>query len=101
MVERIYTIEKIKAILSPVFHEIPLAKAILFGSYARKEATHESDIDIYIDSNGKLNDWDFYEFCDKLTEKTDKKMDVIEKIDIDPSSSLYKTIQAEGITIYG
>ena len=101
MDKRKYTIEEIRELLLPLLSEVPVSKAVLFGSYARNEATETSDIDIFIDSNGKLNDWSFYEFCDQLEECVGKKVDVIERVDLEPSSSLYQTIELEGITIYG
>ena len=100
MVERIYTIDEIKELLYPLLHAVPVSSAILFGSYARNEATAKSDIDLFVDSNGKLSDWDFCEFCEKLSDTTQKKMDIIEKIEIDPSSDLYQIIQTEGVVIY-
>lgn len=38
----------------PILRKYPVNKAILFGSFA-KERANNSDIDLYIDTNGKLN----------------------------------------------
>ena len=43
--ENIYTFEEIKAITKPIFEKYQIKKAYLFGSYARGEATTESDIE--------------------------------------------------------
>lgn len=86
--------------LGPVFAEVPIAKAVLFGSYARGEATEKSDIDLFIDSGGSLQSWDFYHFCDRLEERVHKRVEGIEKIDLNPNSPLYRTIESEGLTIY-
>ena len=45
----ILTLDDIKRRLSPVFEKYRVQQAFLFGSYARGEATPESDIDIRID----------------------------------------------------
>ncbi|MGL4942385.1 MAG: nucleotidyltransferase family protein [Thermoguttaceae bacterium] len=95
-----YTIDEIKELLCPVFAEVPIAKAILFGSYARGDATEKSDIDLFIDSGGRLQSWDFYHFCDRLEERACKRVEGIEKIDLNIDSQLYRTIETEGVTIY-
>jgi len=100
MVQGTYTIEEIKDLLRPLFDGVPIDKAILFGSYARNEATAASDIDIYIDSNGRLNGLDFYGFCEELEAKIQKPVDAVEKIDLDTSSPLCQSIYNEGIVIY-
>lgn len=43
------TIDKIKEIIAPICKEYGIKKAYLFGSYARGEATENSDIDIRIE----------------------------------------------------
>lgn len=46
----ILTIEEIKERILPIFKKHNIDEAYLFGSYARGEATDESDIDIYCNS---------------------------------------------------
>jgi len=53
MTKKIYTIEKIKLLTQDIFKKHGIEKAYLFGSYARGEATKNSDIDIMI-RKGKL-----------------------------------------------
>ena len=48
------SIEKIKEVITPILRCYPVNKAILFGSYAKREANNNSDIDLYIDTNSKL-----------------------------------------------
>lgn len=48
-----YTIEQIKEKTIPIAKAYGINKMCLFGSYARGEATDNSDVDIYIDK-GKL-----------------------------------------------
>jgi predicted nucleotidyltransferase len=47
-----YTIEEIKNKVSPVAKKHNLAAVYLFGSYARSEATEESDIDLLVNASG-------------------------------------------------
>ena len=47
-----YTIAEIQRRITPVAQKYRLAAVYLFGSYARGEATAESDIDLLVDLNG-------------------------------------------------
>lgn len=52
-VDRVYTIEEIKAIVAPIAAAHDVDRIYLFGSYARGEATTGSDIDLRVDK-GRL-----------------------------------------------
>ena len=43
------TIDTIKKAVSPICKKYGVRRASLFGSYARQEATENSDVDIYIE----------------------------------------------------
>ncbi|MGI6307226.1 MAG: nucleotidyltransferase family protein [Dethiobacteria bacterium] len=53
MSSNIISIEIIKEKAVPILRNYPVDKAILFGSCAEGKATDKSDIDLYIDTNGK------------------------------------------------
>ena len=101
MASKKYSIEEIRELLYPLFNRIPVSKAILFGSYARNEATGKSDIDLFIDAGGRLKGLSFIGFCEEIEETVQKSVDIFEKDYLDPSSDLYRAIEMEGITIYG
>ena len=50
MTDKIYTIEEIRKIVRPIAINRNITKVFLFGSYARNEATQESDLDFCIDA---------------------------------------------------
>ena len=54
MNDKIYTLDEIKAIASPIARQYGVAAMYLFGSYARGEATPNSDLDFRIDK-GRLH----------------------------------------------
>ena len=54
------TIDEIKNIITPLVLPCPINRVILFGSYARGEAGNGSDIDLIIDSNERLNAFDYF-----------------------------------------
>jgi len=87
-------------ILLPVLEESPIKKVIVFGSYARGDATGDSDIDIIIDSEGKLNGMNFFVCADKLAKVLPLKSDIYESAEIKKPSLLYTRILNEGVVIY-
>ena len=48
----IYTIEDIKVRIAPIIKKYGIPAMYLFGSYARGDATEESDIDLLVDTAG-------------------------------------------------
>ena len=98
---KIYTLEEIKEIAEPVFQQYPsITEAYLFGSYARGEATENSDLDFMI----VLKDYEIESLKDELRVASDledvfkKQVDTLNEEDamkIMPSS-----IERDGIKIY-
>ena len=54
MSKEVYSIDEIKKMIYDVLKNTEVEKAILFGSYAKNQSNANSDIDILIDSNGKV-----------------------------------------------
>ena len=50
MTDKIYTKDEIREIVKPIAINRKIDKVFLFGSYARNEATRESDLDFCIDA---------------------------------------------------
>lgn len=100
MTTRIYSVEDIKKILNEILRNTDVEKAILFGSYAKNTPTKYSDIDILIDSNGKIKGLKFYAIMDMIKEKFDKEVDVIEKSEIDEGSKIEHEIEKTGVVVY-
>lgn len=100
MTAKIYSINDIKQMLSEILHNTEVEKAILFGSYAKNTPTKISDIDILIDSNGKVKGLKFFAIIDMIREKFDKEVDVIEKSEIKRNSKIEKEIRETGVIVY-
>ena len=100
MLEKIYTIEELKTILSEVLKNFDVKKAILFGSYAKNTPTQKSDIDLVIDSEGKLLNIYFYGLLEDLVQKLQKNVDLFEISEIQKGSRIYNDIQNEGVIVY-
>ena len=100
MSDKVYTIEEIKKKTKNTLKRYAVKKAILFGSYAKNIQTPKSDIDIVIDSQGKLININFYGLLEELSEDLDKDVDLIEISEIREDSPIYKNIKEEGVVLY-
>ena len=100
MSEKIYTVEELRAILKDILKNFDVKKAILFGSYAKNTPTQKSDIDLVIDSEGKLLNIYFYGLLEDLVQKLQKNVDLFEVSEIQKDSKIYNDIQNEGVIIY-
>ena len=100
MSEKIYTIEELKTILQDILKNFAVKKAILFGSYAKNTPTSKSDIDLVIDSEGKLLNIYFYGLLEDLVQKLQKNVDLFEISEIQKNSRIYNDIKKEGVIVY-
>ena len=78
MTKKIYTIEEIKKCIVQILKKYGIEKAYIFGSYARNEASENSDIDIMIVGGNKLKTiLDMAGFEIELKNNLKKDVDVI------------------------
>lgn len=71
------TIESIKTLLLPIAKRYNLRGIYLFGSYARGEATAESDLDFVIDGGDYGNMSDYLKMLNEFEVRLGKSVDVI------------------------
>ena len=95
----VYTTEEILELFYPVAKKYNVKKAILFGSYARKEAEEKSDIDILVETD--LKGLKFYGLLNELSEVFKKDIDLIEVRELKKGSDLEKNILQEGVVLFG
>ena len=74
----IYTIDKIADKVQPIAEAYDIDKIYLFGSYARGEATEESDIDLYVEFSKPLG-LRYCSFVSDIEECLGKCVDIITK----------------------
>jgi predicted nucleotidyltransferase len=99
MTNRVYTIEEIAALVAPIAKEYGVGRLMLFGSYARGDATPESDIDLRIADRGSLRGlFRLSGFQLELTEKLNKNVDVLPTDSL--SSNFMSRIEREEIAVY-
>ena len=100
MSEKIYTIEEIKQILAELLKDEPVYQVILFGSYAKKEATKKSDVDLLIDTKSKLRGFALLKLICTIEERLQKVVDGFEKYEIINDSLIDKEIKKTGVVVY-
>ena len=82
MTDKIYTIDEIKTSLRKLLVDTDVLKVTLFGSYAKGCANTKSDIDLVIDSNGKIMGFRLFSLIEKIEKIFKKDVDAYEKIEI-------------------
>ena len=73
----IYTIEQIRQIASPIAAANGVRSMRLFGSYARGDATDESDIDMIVDCGAIRSAFQMGGFYADLSDGLGKELDLI------------------------
>ena len=94
------TVDEIKSIVTPLVSPYPIRRIILFGSYARGDASECSDVDLIIDSEGRLNAFDYFGLIGMIVKKMPIKVDVFELDEVKSPSSMFDRISKEGMILY-
>ncbi|GHU80326.1 nucleotidyltransferase [Clostridia bacterium] len=99
MTDRIYTTEEISALITPVAKQYGVGRLMLFGSYARGNATPESDIDLRIADDGDLRGYmRLGGMWDEIREVTLKRVDLVPTDSV--SSDFLSRIAKDEVVIY-
>ena len=104
----VYTVEELKRRIEPIAKRYELPVVYLFGSYARGEATDESDVDILIDRSGsKVKSLvDFCGLNNDFEDEIGKKVDLVTLQTLDQkrtkarSAGFVQSVNAEKVIVY-
>ncbi|MDO4620092.1 MAG: nucleotidyltransferase domain-containing protein [Lachnospiraceae bacterium] len=91
----IYTIDEIKIIVSSVACKYKIQSVFLFGSYARGEATEESDLDFFIIGKPDFKLSQTLAFAEDLREAFHKDVDVFEIREIIPNTEFSRNLMKD------
>lgn len=98
MTNKVYTLDEIKSIVTPIAQTYGVQRVFLFGSYARGEATPTSDLDFRVDK-GKLKGlFALGGLYSDLEESFNKNLDLLTTGSLE--SSFLNQIKHEEILIY-
>ena len=99
MDDSIIALDELKRIIARLAARYHFKDVRLFGSYARGEATEDSDIDVVITYDAGSRTLDALSFGERLSEETGKRVDSFEQSEID-YGPLLDTITREGVVMY-
>lgn len=99
MSEHVYSKEELIACILPILRKYRAAEAVLFGSYARQEATSGSDIDLVVIGGEQFEPTDVFCIADELYQTLGKNVDIYELREINEGTDFYNTIFSEGVRI--
>ena len=105
----VITLDEIRERVAPVAQKYGLKAVYVFGSYARNEATTDSDIDILIDRTGSIikGMFDMGNLYQDLCESIGKEIDLITTQTLEQRSTrnripmFVENLEAERIQVYG
>ncbi|MCM1122397.1 MAG: nucleotidyltransferase domain-containing protein [Eubacterium sp.] len=75
--DRIYAIDEISSIITPILEKFEVERVWLFGSYARGDASENSDIDLRIEGGQIRGMFGLGMLYDELTSALCKSVDLI------------------------
>ena len=96
--QKVYSVREIENILHPVFAGYGVRRAVLFGSYAKGQATTRSDVDFLVDSG--LRGLAFFGLLEGVASTLDVPVDLIDVSQIESGSQIELEIQRTGVSIY-
>jgi predicted nucleotidyltransferase len=99
---KIYTQDEIRKKITPILKKNNIRKAVLFGPYATNEATPESDVDLFVDSNGYLQGLKYFGANFDMEKCLHREVNLVEAhhLEIDPRPNEAEEIARTGVLIY-
>ncbi|MDD2402342.1 MAG: nucleotidyltransferase domain-containing protein [Clostridia bacterium] len=98
MLAKNYTIEEIKSIIKPIAQKYGVARVYLFGSYARGEATENSDVDLRVDKGALKGMFALCGLYTEIEEALQMKVDVLTTGSLE--DDFLRNIQKEEVILY-
>ena len=99
MSEAVLSLNRIKEIVKPIASKYQVKEIYLFGSYARGEATDESDLDFLVFGGENFKLTMIFSLAEELREAFQKNVDVFEIHEVNQQSVFYDTIMKERLLV--
>lgn len=91
---------EIEQVIRELLHKYHAEYALLFGSYARGEATAASDIDVIVVGGANFRPRDIFAFGEELRQRTQKDVDAFEIREVNTGTPFYESIMREGSRLH-
>ena len=99
MNKQIFTIENITNLVTPIARKYGVKEIYLFGSYARGEATENSDLDFLVFGGEGFKLTLIFAMAEDLLKALQKNVDVFEINELNKDSNFYHTIMKERLLV--
>ena len=93
------SIDELSQIIKPILDRYHAEGAALFGSYARGQATPDSDVDLIVYGGDSFEKTDVFAIAEDLFQASGKRVDVYEESEIDEQSDLHREILRDRLVI--
>ena len=94
------SVADIKTVVEPIVEDTKVRKLVLFGSYAEGAAYEDSDIDLYMVSDGEITGLAFYDLKSRIEDAFVMDIDLLPDLDVIPESPLARRINESGVVIF-
>ncbi len=91
-------VERIRETVTAVCARYPVDYGVLFGSYAKGNASESSDVDLILATD--LTGLEFFEMVEELRENLHKKVDVLNTKQIVQNEELICSVLRDGIRLF-
>lgn len=91
----ILTLEKIREVVRPIALKYQVEAIYLFGSYARGEATEDSDLDFLVFGGTAFKKTMIFALGEELRAVFERSVDIFEIDEVNRDSAFYETIMKE------
>ncbi|MCD8365461.1 MAG: nucleotidyltransferase domain-containing protein [Clostridiales bacterium] len=95
----VLTIEKISELVKPIALKYKVKEIYLFGSYARGEATEESDLDFLVFGGSQFKLTMIFALAEDLRDIFGKDVDVFEINEVNKESDFYQAVMKERLLV--
>ena len=95
----VLSMEEITAMIQSLLQKYDAEYALLFGSYARGEATPDSDIDLVVVGGERFIPRNIFALAEDLRALSGREADVFELREVNCGTPLYETVMKEGVRI--
>lgn len=99
MTNNIMSLQAIAQIVLPLAQKYHIDKVYIFGSYARNEATENSDIDLLVFGGAGFKPASVFAFAEEIRCAVNKEIDVYEIREVNVDSQFYKNIMKERVEV--